>query len=158
MKLDLKLPCDVYLNQMRRNLSSFTDFGQERFTGFVIGRFFMIRHHADYEWNRRITSETHSAMGFVMPNTVGTKVVCVRTAGALNPVSMLWLYCICLLVTLVRGFLLEATGVAMLIALIVTFVAAVFSAITDSLTEQGEAGSRMLTAFLTDPEHYYTHL
>lgn len=156
MKVKSKLPCNAYLLEMRESLSSFTDFGRERLIGFVVGNFFVITHHADFEWNRRITGEMHSAIGFVKAEDTGTKVICMRTAGALNPISLIALYCFSLLCTLFNGLLFESTGLSMLIALVVSLIAAGITAITNSVTEQGAEGRKTLTAFLIDPANYYS--
>lgn len=66
MELRSKLSSDDYRKELHANLSSFTDFVLERFTGIVIGSFFMITHHAAYEWNRKITSEKHNTVGIVL--------------------------------------------------------------------------------------------
>ena len=156
MKVKSKLTRDAYLLEVRRSLSSFTDFGRERIVGFVAGNFFVITHHADFEWNRMITGEKHSAIGFVKAEDSGSRITCLRTAGALNPLSLLTLYPFALLCTLYNGFLFEATGFSMLIALVISLIAAGITAIQDSITEQGAEGRKTLTAFLTDPSNYYS--
>lgn len=157
MKVFSKLPYEIYLHEMKEHLSGFTNFGIERFTGIVVGRFFSITHHNGHEFNRKITGEKHRAIGFVRPCEGGTQVFCIRLAGMTNPLSLLGLFGFCILICLLRGGTELAFMPAMLIAnAVITLIAALVSAFASSITEQGQEGSKVLTAFLIDPVDYYS--
>lgn len=157
MKVISKLPCDVYLYEMKEHMSEFTAFGTERLTGIIIGRFFSITYHSGHEFNRRITNEKHRAIGFVRPCEDGTQVSCIRLAGMTNPLSLIGLFGFCFLYCLLRGGFELALMPEMMIAnAAVTLVAALISAFVCSITERGQEGSKMLTAFLIDPVDYYS--
>ena len=157
MKLVSKLPCSVYLYEMKQQMGSFTAFGTERLTGIIIGRFFSVTYHSGHEFNRRITNEKHRAIGFARPCKEGTKVSCIRLAGMTNPLSLIGLFSFCMLICLLRGGLELAFMPEILIAnAAITLIAALFTAFTDSVTEKGQEGSKMLTAFLMDPVDYYS--
>lgn len=157
MKVISKLPCEVYLYEMKEHMSGFTEFGMERFTGIIVGRFFSITYHSGHEFNRRITNEKHRAIGLVRPCDGGTQVSCIRLAGMTNPLSLICLYGFCSLVCLLRGGLELVLMPEMLIAnAAVTLVAALFSAFICSITERGQEGSKVLSAFLLDPIDFYS--
>lgn len=157
MKIVSKLPCSVYLHEMKQQMGSFSAFGTERLTGIIIGRFFSITYHSGHEFNRRITNEKHRAIGFARPCEDGTKVSCIRLAGMTNPLSLIGLFGFCLLICFLRGGLELALMPEMLLAnAAVTSIAALITAFTSSITERGKEGSRMLTAFLMDPVDYYS--
>lgn len=157
MKVISKLPCEVYLYEMKEHMGGFTEFGIERFTGIIIGRFFSITYHCGHEFNRRITNEKHRAIGFVRSCENGTQVSCIRLAGMTNPLSLIGLFGFCFLICLLRGGFELALMPEMMIAnAAITLVAALITAFTDSITERGQEGSKMLTAFLIDPVDYYS--
>lgn len=152
MMLTSKLDKPTYLYELRKSLSSPTDFGIERFTGFVFGSFFCVTHHCSYEWNRRITSEKNTAIGFVTKNSTGTEICCINTKGELRPQFLLpWeLFSI-----LILRFLSTEAG---LYLSILGLFAACISAIFDSLTEEGKAGHNNLISLLIDPKNPYENL
>lgn len=157
MKIISKLPCNVYLYEMKQQMSSFTDFGLERLTGFVIGRFFSITYHSGHEFNRRITNEKHRAIGFVRPCENWTEVSCIRLAGMTNPLSLIALFCFFFLFCLIRdGLEVALMPEVLIIDAVFTAAVALITAFTDSITERGQEGSKTLTAFLFDPADYYS--
>ena len=157
MKLLSTLPCGIYLYEMKQQMSSFTDFGMERLTGFILGRVFSVTYHSGHEFNRRITNEKHRAIGFVRPCENGTEIFCVRLAGYTNPLSLLGLFSFCFLICILRGGFELALMPEMPIANVaITLICALVSAFTCSITERGQEGSKTLTAFLIDPVNYYS--
>ena len=157
MKYHSNLPCGRYLSAMKEQMSGVTEFGIERFTGIIIGRFFSITYHSGHEFNRRITNEKHRAIGFVRPNGDGTEISCIRLAGMTNPLSLMGIYAFCFLYCLLRGGLELALMPQLLIAdAVITLIAALISAFVCSITERGQEGSKTLTAFLIDPADYYS--
>lgn len=155
MKLLSELSCDSYLSNMKYWMESVMAFGEERFTGIFLGRFFSVTFHSGYEWNQRITNEKHRAIGFVCPAETGTKVYCIRLAGMTNPLSLLGIYAFGVAFFMISGLPLKEIGNALLMSLIVTLVLAGWSAFTSSVTEKGIRGSEIMTRFLTDPTDPY---
>lgn len=157
MKYTSNLPYHLYLHEMKEHMSGFAEFGIERFTGTIIGGFFSITHHSGHEFNRRVTNEKHRAIGIVRPDGKGTKISCIRLAGMTNPLSLIGLFGFCFLLFLIGGGLETALmpEILWLCAGMTAFVA-LGTAFTDSLTERGQEGSRILTAFLIDPVDYYS--
>lgn len=157
MKYHSNLSCIRYLMEMKEHMSSFFEFGIERFTGIIIGRFFSITYHSGHEFNRRITNEKHRAIGFIRPNGDGTEISCIRLAGLTNPLSLMGIYAFCFFICLLRGGLELALMPQLLIMnAIITVVAALVTALTDSITERGQEGAQTLTAFLIDPVNFYS--
>ena len=157
MRVISKLPLSVYLYEMKQHMESFTDFGMERFTGIIIGRFFSITYHSGHEFNQRITNEKHRAIGFVRPYEDGTEVKCIRLAGLTNPLSLISVYLLFVLLTfLLEGAELAFSPIMLTISAVLTLVVALGTAFTDSITERGQEGSKTLTAFLIDPVNYYS--
>lgn len=157
MKYDSNLPYYAYLSAMKEQMSGFTEFGIERFTGTIIGGFFSITYHSGHEFNRRITNEKHRAIGFAKPHEGGTRISCVRLAGMTNPLSLLGIFSFGFLIFLLRGGIeIALMPQVLIINLAITVVVALITAITDSVTERGQEGSKMLTAFLIDPIDFYS--
>ena len=157
MKVYSKLPCSVYLYEMKEHMDSFTEFGIERFTGLIIGRFFSITYHSGHEFNRRITNEKHRAIGFVRPSDGGTEITCIRLAGMTNPLSLICTFALFVLaVLLVEGSELAFSPVMLIVNAVLTAIIALATAFTDSITERGQEGSKVLSAFLVDPIDFYS--
>lgn len=157
MKYTSSLSPGMYLYEMKEHMSSFTEFGIERFTGIIIGSFFSITYHSGHEFNRRVTNEKHRAIGFVRPGENGTEISCIRLAGLTNPLSLIMLFCFCFLCFLISGGVEVALMPEILLLCAgMTLAVALGTALTDSLTERGQEGSKILTAFLIDPVDYYS--
>ena len=157
MRYRSNLPYMAYLAAMKEQMGSFTEFGMERFTGTIIGRFFSITYHSGHEFNRRITNEKHRAIGYVRPDADGTSISCIRLAGMTNPVSLLGIFCFCFLIALLRGGLdLALMPQVLIVNAVITVITALITAVTDSVTQRGQEGSKILTAFLVDPVDFYS--
>lgn len=159
MRFESQMTHADYLVAMKEQMESFTDFGLERFTGIIIGRFFSITYHSGHEFNRRITNEKHRAIGFVRPSGNGIKVRCIRLAGMTNPISLIIIYCLCLFFSVLKTDLDTALMPQYLLTYaILTLIVALITAVTDSVTERGREGARILSAFLLDPLNFYSNL
>lgn len=152
-KITTQLPAAAYCKLLRQKLDSPFRVFDERITGIVIGPFFAIAHHAQWEWNRRITCECNRAWGFVKETGGKTQVCFLRGKGMLSP---FWL----LLYTLVCAFffyveLEEMCRESWLAALGISAGICALTAFQDSLTESGIAGAGEITRILNDPKDYY---
>ena len=145
-----------YLRALKNRRGSFLAFGGQRFTGFVIGRFFSITHHAGFEWNRRYTNERNSAVGFVQKTEYGSCVRYIPLKGSTTPQALLFSY----LIFLATGFLypnLEFRIIAS-VSLGMTALMALSSAIVDSLTENGQRGEMEIFGLMYDPANPLAYL
>lgn len=153
------LPVTTYLRELKSQLDSISNFGMERFTGMVIGPFFTITHHCGYEMNRRITNEKHRAIGYAVKDENGTCVRCIRLAGMTNPLSLVGIFLFYeLLLVIMDGGELAFTAPAIIVGVLLSLFVALTTAISHSVTERGQEGARILTAFLIDPVDYYSML
>jgi len=143
----------AYCRCLRQKLDSPLRLFDERVTGIVIGPFFSIAHYAEWEWNRRITSECNRAWGFVRRDGAHSRVCFVRGKGLLSPFWLVFFALLCLfflscgLEELTGGIALAAVGIAVLICGITAF--------QSSITENGDAGAGEITKILRCPEDYY---
>lgn len=145
------MDCKTYLSKMKFWMESPFAFGEERFTGIFLRNFFSATFHSGHEWNRRITNEKHRAIGFITPYGTGSKIYCIRLAGMTNPLSLLGIFSLCILFSIIKGI----STVTLQISLITTAVLAGLTAISSCLTERGIRGSEIMTNFLVDPSNPY---
>ncbi len=156
MKIRSDLPKEQYLDAMKSQIGSFAAFGSERFVGTILGSFFSVTYCSGSEWNRLITNEKNRAIGYVRQAEQGTEICCIRLAGLTNPVSLIILFVVCLIMFAASG---EFGFITSCIAsLCCTVLTAPISALTDSLTERGQEGNRIVTAFLHNPQDFYGNI
>ena len=158
MQIQTKFSPKEYMRALRGRLGSFTDFGCERFTGIVVGRFFSVTHHAGHEWNRRITNERNSAVGYVKETPDGAKVCCLRQKGWTTPQALLLMLTMCVVILLIasRGMIEMNTLIKLTLGM--TAFMALFTAVCDSFTERGIQGEQELYALLYDPSNPLAYL
>ncbi len=167
MQIESGLNKKQYLSAMKESMEGHFAIGKERFTGFFLGNAFTVTHHCGYEWNRRVTNQKHTALGFVKDTQEGCIVRCIWLPGLLAPTQFLFTLSY-LLAAMFMALLIEgqidrmpapAYGFVALFALAVTALAALISAITDTVTEAGREGANSLMALLMDPSDpfSYTH-
>ena len=150
---------DDYCENLKANLDSVFNFGQERFTGFVWGRFFCITHHCSHEWNRRITGEMNTVIGIVKDAEIGCKASYITLRGILRPQSLLaytLFCCLYILLASVDKFSLPEVSYMLPISFGITLFCAVINAVQVSLTENGKAGYQLLQNLLRNPKNPYT--
>ncbi len=165
MRLKSNLKQDAYLRAMKKRMDRHFSFGSVRFTGFFSGPFFTVTRHCGFQWNRRISNEKISAIGFVKETDSGCQIRCVQIYGLLAPTQFLftfcWLYLIYLLVFAFKGFAgLEPGTVLGIIALLcfaTTLLAALISLLTDRITDAAQLGERDLMALLLAPDEMYSY-
>ena len=169
MRIQSELSPKQYLREMRRQLGSFTSFGDPRFTGIILGNFFWITYHSGYEWNRRITNEKNRAFGFVKDWHGSTMTYCVRTKGFLDPVVIPFmfalLFCVSYLIVWFVSSTRQVSGMSeillpmsLIFAAVYTLIVAVATYIRAGITERGNYGRYMLMALLHHPEDPENHL
>lgn len=145
---------DTYLYEMRHAMGSSTDFGVERFTGIVLGKFFCVSHHCSYDWESRYTCQKNTAIGIVKNNKDSCDVQFFVTRGDLRPQWLIPVYAIILFVsflfTLPFRFALQYIG-------IFTF-AAIISAIVEPHTSASKDGYKSLISLIKNPQNPYANL
>ncbi len=169
MRVDSALNPDRYLDAMKERMGGHFEFGRERYTGFFLGKAFSITHHSGAEWNRRITNEKNTAVGFVRETEDGCSVFFIRCKGLLSPPLFLTTFGIMFLILLVGALVqtavgtitlqvfLKAAGLCAVICFAVTLVSALCSAFAESLTQAGQEGRRILNALLLDPTDMFSY-
>lgn len=139
-----------YLRAMRQNLDAWTNFGCDRFTGVVWGNFFYITHHTDWEWDRRVTSAKHRAVGFVTSSEGGCTVRCLIFPGYTDPVSLVMLYLVGMLVFMLKGADISQPLWHILSAVVV-LVVSLTSCIPYLFVDRAQEGRKTLLDLLHDP-------
>ena len=152
-----------YLDALKENMRGHFELGAERFTGFFLGKWFHVTHHAGYEWNRRYTNQKNAAVGYVRKAENGCEVRFLCFKGLLCPSQFLLLLAIIgplvLLIALSRG-ITDTTiiGSTILISLIAVIPYALIATFFESVTERSEEGKRILLALLIDPKDPFSYL
>lgn len=162
MKIRSSQTPEEYISAMQSQMSEHFAFGQERFTGFFLGRLFSVTYHSGYEWNRRISNQKNTAIGYVKKAEDGCVVRCICLKELMAPTQFLPVYGFLLLILLASMFLhgiqdLSAFLPLALILLVVLMVCALITAVVGSLTEQGEINRKTIISFLLDPSDPYAN-
>ena len=143
-----------YLSALRDALGSSTDFGVERFTGLVIGKYFCVTHHCAYEFNKRVRSEKNTAIGHIKKADNGSEIRFFTTKGDLRPQMLLPEFLIFFLIS----FLLVGNALIGFYLSILSIEVALFTALYSSITEQGKNGRQNLLSLLKNPVNPYEHI
>ena len=162
MRIQCTLSSVEYLSAMQEQMSEHFAFWQERFTGFFLGRFFSVTYHSGHEFNRRITNQKDTAIGYVKKTADGCEVRCIRLKAMMAPTHCIPRYCVMRGLFLAAMFLHGIWDFTMflqmaLITLGILLVIAPISAVVESCTEQGEVGRRTIISFLLDPSDPYAN-
>ena len=159
------LPKSAYLSAMKENMSSHFAFGVERFTGFFIGNFFYITYHSGYEWNRRITNQKNTAIGFVKnagDGESGCDVHFFQFKGLLCPLVFLPTYLavlgIMLLSEMTNGWNSEIFWTCFAIVSITMAIVSPFYTLCEACTDGSIEGEKTLLLYLADPEDPYSNV
>ena len=147
------LPAKAYCEYLKLKLDSPFYLWDERMNGIVIGPFFSLAHHAQWEWNRKITGEINRAWGFVREKDGVTEVRFIRGKGLLAPSWILFI------TILGVGALFFKLGEMMpeywRASFAIALVVGITTAIQACFTENGIAGAGEITRFLRDPKEFY---
>ena len=155
MRIKSNLTKKEYLRVMKGSMDSMISFsGEERFHGIFLGSFFSVTHCAGHELNRRITNEKNRAMGFVREKDGGAEVSFITLKGMTNPLSLILIYVLHLIIFAVSDPILLSDGKIWLLCFVGTMIVAGITAVTDSLTDRGEEGYRILMRLLHNPENF----
>lgn len=152
MKVLSELTVKDYRERFKESLDSRFAFGSERFTGWMIGRFFSLSYFSGHEFLRRNYPICNKAMGFVRERDGKAEILFLTFKGITDPVSFLLLYLGCLVIfaaakiPLSIGWWLSLLWYAAVAALTFLFTA---------LSERGKEGDQKLKVFAEHPGRTY---
>lgn len=144
-------PKKEYLKALKHGMDSHFQFLMERATGFFIGPLFCVTYHSGWEWNRRITNEKNTAIGFVRTKGDGCQVSFINIKGWLAPHYFIWYWLASCLMIALYGVDPELILTAALIMLPITAAVLGIDAMFQSMTERSDEGERELISILWDP-------
>lgn len=133
----------------------------ERVCGFIIGPFFSVAYHCEYEWNRRITSECNRAWGWVKDADGKTEVKFIRGKGMLSPFWMLFLILVCAIILFISvgatpvPLTAEDAAYVWFASITCSLIICGVSALASSMTEAGQEGAGEITRMLRNPRDYF---
>lgn len=145
-----------YLSAVKSNMSSSLELGQERFTGFFLGRLFYVTYHSGYEYDRRLNNPKNAALGYVKETSTGCDVRFLTFRGAMCPLVFLPLLLCMLACSIVIGAP-DNIQMSSIIALIVTVLYAPIEALIEFMNERAEEGHKTLLSMLIDPTDPYAN-
>ena len=106
MKFICPLSKKKYLYELRQQMGSWSDFGQGRFTGLILGNFFYITSHSNIEFHYgKIFIVKSRAIGFVTNCNGEAKVRVITLYGGIDPLSLLRNFVIISIVTLLGNLM-----------------------------------------------------
>ena len=143
-----------YIYDLKDSLGSPTDFGVERFTGLVIGRFICVTHHCSYEWEYRHTCQKNTAIGIIKQADSGCTIRFFTTKGAFRPQFLVPAFLLTALCVPIFGlppiYALQLIGIFS--------VSSLLSAGVEALTTPSKDGYKSLISLLKNPENPYENL
>ncbi|MBQ8580089.1 MAG: hypothetical protein IJ448_05290 [Oscillospiraceae bacterium] len=162
MIVESTLPARAYMHHMRSEMGSFAALGHERFTGLFLGRLFCVTYHSGYEWNRRISNQKNTALGYVCKNDDGCRVHYMHLKGLFSPPTF-FLTGLLMTLALLAKFASDLTDLPSLwlipaLAFGATAIAAPIATLIESCTEKSREGAAILKAFLKDPSDPFSYL
>ena len=150
------LPKKGYLAELKGRMMSPFDLFRERVTGFVIGPFFSVAHHTDYEWDRRFNSVSTRAWGYVKEREGQTEVRFLRWNGLLTPFWVLLFFSFW--TVLFIGILEpgERMGIEIWLGILfISLLPCLMTGLGAILTDRGAYSHGELTKLLRDPKNYF---
>ena len=146
-----------YLYELRQQLRPWTDFGQERYSGLVIGNFFCITHYSGLEMHYgKFFSSRNSAMGFVTKQGDETLVRAITTYGHSDLFSILGWFLFSFLISFfqTKGTQLPLLQVSLIAAGIALFIC-LASAFGHWMVEESRNNMLQLREFLENPRPFW---
>ena len=163
MRIISSLTPKVWLSAAKEQMSGHLELGAERYTGFFIGPWFHITHHAGHEWNRKITNQKNAAVGYVRKTDDGCELRFMLFKGMLCPAQFLLTLC---MFAIVFTYLYAIDGVhassdftvAAAITSIFGILGMLIATLVESFTERSQEGQKTLLALLIDPADPFSYL
>lgn len=157
MKLISQLSKEKYLYELRQQLRPWSDFGQERYSGFVLGNFFCLTHYSGLEMHYgKFFSARNSAMGFVTKHGDETLVRAITTYGHFDLFCMIGWFCFALLICFLQiGSASLSIPQVYLIAAGITLFICLSSAFGHWIVEESRNNMLELRALLENPKRFW---
>ncbi len=149
------LPPEDYIEEMKGMMSSHTDWGRKRFTGFFHGRIFTVTYHSGYEVIYRVTNEKNTTMDFVRKNVTGCEIHYLTTKGQtsipLILTNFLLFTFLAVLAVVVGGTRTDAFGLGVSVGIVAAILCGLWTAFIEHFTDKGMEGEGILERFTEDP-------
>ena len=150
------LPKKAYLAELKGSFGSPFDLFRERVTGLVIGPFFSVAHHTDYEWDRRFNMVSTRAWGYVKEREGKTEVRFLRWNGLLTPFWVLLFFAVFTFYLFGMVAPGESVGIGFWLGILfLSLIPCLATAFAAIMSERGEYSHRELTKLLRNPKDYY---
>lgn len=146
-----ELPLKVYREELRSCIGWKIPFLGDCLNGILIRNFFSVAYYSPYQWNRRITCECNRAIGYLKQTDQGTEVRFVRSKGLFSP---LWLVLLMVFFGTI-GTVAYGWWKGLTFGAVLTLAVCGSTALTSSITEEGEAGASVITMLLENPKEFY---
>ena len=152
MRVLTELTVTEYREQFREALDSWLAFGSERFTGWMIGKFFTLNYFSGREFMRRNYPISNKAMGFIREKDGKAEVCFLTFMGITDPVSFLLMYLGCLIVLKISEVPIT---IGWWLSLLWYGAFALMTFLFTALSETGSEGNKMLKVFVERPGRRY---
>ena len=155
------LPKKEYLAELKGCFGSPFYIFDERMVGIVIGSFFSVAHHTEYEYDRRFNTICNRAWGRVKTNPVDgkTEVTFIRGYGQMSPLWILFLSLMISTITMLTGgfeyLAPDEMAVIYIMGVICALVVCGISTLSAAMSERSAYGAREITKMLEDPKNYF---
>ena len=158
------LPRKEYLRELKGCFGSPFAVFDERIVGIVIGPFFSVAHHTEYEYDRRFNVLCNRAWGWVKTNPADgkTEVNFFRSSGLW---SAFWLVFFTLLIPAMvnisaylegfGSFSPDEMGLVWIMSAAASLLICGLSTLEVVFTDSGAYGAGEITKLLRDPKDYY---
>jgi hypothetical protein len=133
-----------YLHDLKRSFDSRWNWGQERYIGRIMGRFFSVTYYSGREFGGRYPV-FNKAIGFVKDTEGRTQVFLVSFIGLTDPFSLLSMFLAAYVI-----FLVKTAPSPFLLSLIWTLAASFFTFVMTFFSVTGLDGHEKLIRFLKD--------
>ena len=158
MKMQTTLTPKHYLSAMKKRMGSRFAWGSERFTGFMLGHFFYVTHHAGYEWNRRITNQKNTAFGYVKKVENGSEIRFLHFQGMLCPQILIPYLLFFAGYAVVTWPVFSENPILLIASMLIIVFAPLLESCIESITDGSIEGRKSLLGLLIDPSDYFAYL
>lgn len=152
MKVLSDLTYHEYRERFKEALDSPLALGSERFTGWMIGKFFTLNYFSGQEFMRRNYPIQNKAMGFLQKKDGKTEIRFLTFMGITDPLSFLLMYVGCLIILAVADI---PFGMSWWISLLWYGAFALMTFLCTALSERGSEGNKLLKVFVEHPGRRY---
>lgn len=158
MRFQTPLTPKDYRSAAKERMGSYFAWGSERFTGWFLGKFFYVTHHAGYEWNRRITSQKNAALGYVKKTENGSEVRFILFQGMLCPSVLIPYLLLAGIYLLFTWPVLIVKIFSLLFTLLIIVGTPLLATVIEISTNDSIEGRKTLLGLLIDPTDYFAYL